>query len=141
MHLIVYASRAVHSFKHKDLTELRAFSASVNRVTGVTGLLVYDGSRFLQALEGDYAAVNATMNRIKMDPRHDRIVLTEDRETTARQFASWSTEYRDPDEPLHGSAFLDRVKAKVVDVEDDATKAAFIGFAALSLKRWTSREL
>lgn len=136
MHLVVYTSRAKRPFSYVDLVHLRAFSASVNRVTGITGLLVSDGSRFIQSLEGDAGAVDATMNRIAKDPRHDNICYIEDRETERRQFGQWSTQFRDVTAQCDGVDFLARVKTMVDQVETEATKAAFIGFASLSLRRW-----
>lgn len=136
MHLIVYTSHAVHSFGREEISRLRAFSASVNRFNDITGLLVFDGKRFIQAIEGETDTVIATMNRIYNDRRHKKIVIIEDRTTVFRQFGSWSTEYRQITETCNDTVFLDRVKSKVVDVEDDTTKAAFIGFAALSIRRW-----
>jgi hypothetical protein len=136
MYLIVYTSRAKRPFTHVDLVNLRAFSASVNRVTDITGLLVYDGKLFIQAIEGDVAAVKATMKRITKDPRHDNITYIERRETEHRQFGQFSTQFRDVNALGDGADFLTRVKTMVGQVELDSTKAAFIGFASLSLRRW-----
>jgi hypothetical protein len=136
MYLIVYTSRAKRPFTHVDLINLRDFSASVNRVTEITGLLVYDGKLFIQAIEGDDAAVKATMNRITKDPRHNNITYIEQRETEHRQFGQFSTHFRDVNVHGDGADFLTRVKATVDNVEIDSTKAAFIGFASLSLRRW-----
>ena len=135
MQLTVYTSRAKQTFTSSDLAELGTFAASVSHFTGITGLLVFDGDRFIQALEGDAARVRAIMNRIVKDPRHDNIVYVENTEIEQRQFDRWSTEYRDTGDLSDGSAFFDRVMDHVADVESDLTKAAFIGFAALSLCR------
>lgn len=136
MHFIAYTSRAKQPFTHADLINLRTFSASVNRVTGITGLLVFDGTRFMQALEGDTASVKATMNRIIHDPRHDSIIYIENRETESRQFDQWSMEYRDPRDTTDGASFLDQVKSHTINIEKDSTKAAFIGFVSICLRRW-----
>lgn len=42
-----------------------------NSAQGVTGLLLYNGRNFLQLLEGNAEALDALMERIKSDPRHD----------------------------------------------------------------------
>ncbi|MET3497568.1 BLUF domain-containing protein [Variovorax boronicumulans] len=41
-----------------------------NAVQGITGLLVFDGMRFCQHLEGPREAVQTLMRRIESDPRH-----------------------------------------------------------------------
>lgn len=138
MHFIAYTSRAKQPFTHADLINLQTFSASVNRITGITGLLVFDGTRFMQALEGDTASVKATMKRIINDPRHDSIIYIENRETESRQFDRWSMAYRDPRDPTDGAGFLDRVKSCAIKIDNDSTKAAFIGFVSLCLRRWSS---
>ncbi|MCW5259244.1 BLUF domain-containing protein [Verminephrobacter eiseniae] len=44
----------------------RAFNAS----NGITGVLLFDGERFCQYIEGNPVAVNALVDRIRQDPRH-----------------------------------------------------------------------
>jgi hypothetical protein len=46
----------------------RARGATPER--GITGLLVFDGQRFCQHLEGPREAVDALMQQIEDDPRH-----------------------------------------------------------------------
>jgi hypothetical protein len=71
-------------------------SASVRRNTasGITGMLLYANGRFLQALEGEEAAVEETYARICRDVRHEEPLLLS-RETIAqRQFGNWSMGFR-----------------------------------------------
>jgi hypothetical protein len=135
MRIIIYTSRARTIFTANDLADLRALAASANDFANITGLLVFDGKGFIQALEGDSAAVEAVMDRIVKDPRHDHIVFFTPIETEHRQFKQWSTEYRDADDLSDGSAFLYRVISRVAHVDRGEIKAAFIGFAAMSLRR------
>lgn len=44
----------------------RAFNAE----HGITGVLVFDGERFCQYLEGPRMPVNALITRLEVDPRH-----------------------------------------------------------------------
>lgn len=51
-----------------------------NAQDGITGLLVFDGLRFCQHLEGPRDAVRALMTRLEADPRHvEMMVLYEGR--------------------------------------------------------------
>jgi len=59
-----------------------------NDLSGVTGLLFTDGTRFLQVLEGDHAAVSATFQRIQTDPRHHAVVVLSNREVDERHSVS-----------------------------------------------------
>jgi hypothetical protein len=135
MRIVIYISRAKHSFTASDLADLGEQAAAKNRSLGITGLLLFDGTRFIQALEGDAAAVKAVMDRISNDSRHDNISYFKPLETDRRQFNWWSTEYRDEGDLCDRRGFLDRVMNHVADVKCDSIKAAFIGFAALSLRR------
>jgi hypothetical protein len=135
MRIIIYISRAKHRFTASDLAELRDLAAARNRSINITGLLLFDGTRFIQALEGDAAAVQVVMDRIANDSRHDNISYFKPIETDRRQFNSWLTEYRDESDLCDERGFLDSVMKHVADVKCDSIKAAFIGFSALSLRR------
>ena len=116
-----------------DLADLRDLADARNRSEDITGLLLFDGTRFIQALEGDAAAVQAVMNRIAKDPRHDNISYFKPITIDCRQFESWATEYQNAKDICDGKGLIDRVVKHVADVKYDSIKAAFIGFAALSL--------
>ena len=135
MHITMYTSRARRAFSPGDLSDLGDFASAINQGVGITGLLVFDGYSFIQALEGERSAVATVMDRILKDPRHDNIVFFKHTETYRRQFDQWSTEYRTVNDLSDGTAFLKRVMCHVAKVQEDAIKAAFIGFAALSLRR------
>jgi hypothetical protein len=135
MRIIIYISRAKQNFTSSDLADLRDLADARNRSEDITGLLLFDGTRFIQALEGDAAAVQAVMNRIAKDPRHDNISYFKPITTDCRQFKSWATEYQNSDGTCDGRGFINRVMKHVKDVQCDSIKAAFIGFAALSLSR------
>lgn len=61
-----------------------------NTLDGITGLIRFDGQRFVQVLEGSGDGVQETFDRISADPRHDRIEVLSDRVIDAREFGSWS---------------------------------------------------
>ncbi|MBD8641723.1 MULTISPECIES: BLUF domain-containing protein [Sphingomonas] len=135
MQIIIYISRAKQNFTSGDLADLRDLADARNRSEDITGLLLSDGARFIQALEGDAAAVQAVMDRIAKDSRHDNISYLRPITTNCRQFRKWTTEYLAERDLGEERGFLDRVMRHVADVECDSIKAVFIGFAALSLSR------
>jgi len=87
---ITYISTARPELPGIAIDDILAVSRRHNMVAGVTGLLLYDGYRFLQALEGEAAAVEQTLERIKLDPRHRAFVLLSRREIDARAFGDWA---------------------------------------------------
>ena len=135
MQIIIYISRAKQNFTSGDLADLRDLADARNRSEDITGLLLSDGTRFIQALEGDAAAVQAVMDRIAKDSRHDNISYFRPITTNCRQFRKWTTEYLAERDLGEERGFLDRVMRHVAYVECDSIKAVFIGFAALSLSR------
>ncbi len=60
-----------------------------NAQAGITGVLRYDGAYFLQVLEGPREAVEATMARIRRDPRHTDIRILHAGPLEQRDFGAW----------------------------------------------------
>lgn len=132
MYQLVYISRARVAWTDADLDALAALSSAHNARCDVTGLLLFDGTRFIQALEGPEEAVRETMDRIAADPRHDTIQYVGQGPAAQRQFGSWAMQVKRAPEGCCSTAFLARVKRDVDTVQDPHLRAAFIGFAALS---------
>jgi hypothetical protein len=76
-----------------DLSEMVAHAQRFNAGAGLTGSLVFTGTRFAQCLEGPAAALDALMDLIGADPRHSDLVVVGRGETAARRFADWSMAY------------------------------------------------
>lgn len=87
---LLYVSRAVPAQATIPVDPIFESSRHNNAMDGVTGLLFSDGRRFVQVLEGSPEAVEATMARIRTDPRHDHLVVLRDGPVAAREFGSWS---------------------------------------------------
>jgi hypothetical protein len=64
----------VHPFIRSSvhLAELCRTLSEYNKLVGVTGLLVFDGVRYIQLIEGEDSAVDLLMARIARDRRHDK---------------------------------------------------------------------
>jgi GrpB-like predicted nucleotidyltransferase (UPF0157 family) len=87
---LIYISTAAPGLHQATVSDILKVSRNNNAAAGVTGLLLFDGYRFLQALEGEQAMVNATYQRIKADPRHRAVVLLSQKEVTERAFGDWA---------------------------------------------------
>ena len=61
-----------------------------NSLDGVTGLLLFDGSCFLQIIEGSQTALDALLGRMGNDARHERLTIVDQRAISVRSFADWS---------------------------------------------------
>ncbi|WP_311221947.1 MULTISPECIES: BLUF domain-containing protein [unclassified Acidovorax] len=61
-----------------------------NQQCGITGLLVFDGQRFGQQIEGPELEVRALLERIRSDPRHIYVEVLHDAPLAARRFQNFS---------------------------------------------------
>jgi hypothetical protein len=90
MYQLTYISSARPGICQIDVEAILRSSRANNARDAITGLLVHDGVRFLQALEGERVLVEAAFARIRVDPRHRAAVMLSEREIAARQFGSWA---------------------------------------------------
>ena len=87
---LLYVSSSTPPQTRVALDPIYDSSRHNNALDGVTGLLLSDGYRFVQVLEGSPEAVDETMARIRQDPRHERIEVLSDKAVAAREFGQWS---------------------------------------------------
>lgn len=87
---LIYASRAVARMNYPQIREINEVAVRLNTARGVTGLLIYGTSSFLQILEGDRVAISQTFNRIARDTRHDNPMLIDFSEIAERGFQQWA---------------------------------------------------
>ena len=128
---LVYISTARGQVMASDIQRILGASRRNNARDGITGLLFFDGMRFLQALEGVGDVVTTAFERIKADPRHSGVVLLSQREVADREFGPWSMASRTA---LEGeSAMLERVKELVADASP-MVQATFTSFAEVRRK-------
>ncbi len=90
MRQIVYMSDSLTSGDEAELTAIFNQSRHNNAIDGVSGLLCFDGERFLQAFEGPRVSIAATFDRIKADKRHENLIVLIDRPIAKRDFGSWT---------------------------------------------------
>lgn len=90
MHRLLYISTSRAPITPALLDDILRVSRRNNVDSGVTGLLIAGGSRFLQVLEGEADSVHATYRRIAADPRHFASVILHDAAVDARTFGAWA---------------------------------------------------
>lgn len=90
MYQLTYISAAVALPTDDQLVDLLAQAQRRNAASGVTGLLLYHDGAFIQALEGDRDAVEHTYERIKADPRHQRVRTLTLGARERRDFPDWA---------------------------------------------------
>lgn len=89
MFRLLYISTTRASMDEAELNGILQSSRIANRAKGLSGMLLFDGQRFLQYLEGDEAVVRGLYAKIKSDPRHYAVVTLRESHGEKRQFADW----------------------------------------------------
>ncbi len=90
LHRLLYCSRAIPNLSYQDLKDILEKSEKNNSLVGITGMLCYGNSMFLQVLEGSRQNLTQTYNRIARDARHMDAELIDFSEAESRQFQIWS---------------------------------------------------
>jgi hypothetical protein len=127
---ITYISTARPELPAEAIDEILAASRRNNHADGITGLLLYDGYRFLQALEGEPHRVERAYERIKADPRHRAVVILSNHEVTARSFGDWSMASQRVG-IASGNTVTELVDSLTAEVADANMQALFRSFARL----------
>ena len=90
LYRLIYSSYGKSDIGYHDLKDIMEKSEKNNQFDGVTGLLCYGDSVFLQILEGDRKVISKTYHRIALDPRHHSPELIECTPIESRVFGIWS---------------------------------------------------
>lgn len=114
----VYTSRLAPGEGAATVASILEVSRTRNRERGLSGILVFDGERFAQWLEGPPDQVLALAARLEVDPRHVemRVLHASVRAATERLASMWRAGYADPSD---------------IDAIEDATDAPLDRFIAL----------
>ena len=85
-----YASQATEGLPADKIEQLSRDAASFNALAGVTGLLLFDGARFLQYLEGPDDGIETVYSRIRFATSHCDLVELARGRVSKRRFPYWS---------------------------------------------------
>ena len=89
---LTYTSLARLDLGSDDLEAIHRTARELNALDGITGLLVFNGTHFLQIVEGADKAINDLVERLRRDPRHGGFEIRDERRIDARSFPDWSME-------------------------------------------------
>ncbi len=96
---LIYVSSSVREMNPEELMDILKVSRENNVVSDVTGLLLYKGGNFMQALEGPDNVVLALYEKIKKDPRHKDVSIISTEQIQKRQFSAWEMAFTNLDNP------------------------------------------
>jgi hypothetical protein len=87
---VTYLSREAEPFTATALIDLLEHCKHNNPNLGVTGMLVYANSTFLQTLEGDKDQIELLLEKIERDPRHQDFHVIQRESIDERLYKQWS---------------------------------------------------
>lgn len=115
LHEVLYVSTLDAGEPISIVADIAAKARVFNESNNITGLLVFDGMRFCQQLEGERKPVMALLERIRQDPRHTSVEVLHHAPIAQRRFRRFSLGYTTVDdvdvleklEQLDGQAAMD----------------------------------
>ena len=87
---VLYVSTLAPDQPLQVVAEIVAHARPANASMDITGLLIFDGQRFCQQLEGPQKAVLKLMERIRDDTRHVNVEVVHHGLLEARRFREFS---------------------------------------------------
>lgn len=89
---LTYTSLARLDLDSSDLEDIHRTARELNALDGITGLLVFNGTHFLQIIEGAQDAIEDLVQRLRRDPRHSGFEIRDQHSIERRSFPDWSME-------------------------------------------------
>ncbi|MEQ7153971.1 BLUF domain-containing protein [Brevundimonas aurifodinae] len=91
LHRVLYESTATGSTDSLlNVATILGQSQRNNSQTNLTGALVAHRGRFIQVIEGPAEAIDALLDRLRVDPRHKDLRVIDRALVEQRSFDSWS---------------------------------------------------
>lgn len=122
---VIYVSTIAPETPLSSVADIAGRARIANQIKGITGLLIFDGMRYCQQLEGPQKQVLNLMEKIRHDPRHMNVEIIHHGELASRRFKSFSLGYttvEDPEvlerlEKLDGEAAISAFMALLLQVD------------------------
>lgn len=87
---VLYVSTIAPDQPLSVVADIAGRARPANAALDITGLLIFDGQRFCQQLEGPQKAVLKLIERIRNDPRHMNVEVLHHGPLAGRRFQSFS---------------------------------------------------
>ena len=95
---LVYVSNRKASCTATEIERILTSCKKNNATRDITGVLLYSQTKFIQYLEGDAKEILSLYERIKEDPRHEKVVMVTYGPIKERLFPSWQMATRQIDQ-------------------------------------------
>lgn len=81
--------------RHLELETMLLKSRSFNSKHEISGFLLYNGTNFVQYIEGEQKTISDLIERIKTDPRHENVLILDKIYIKNRIFPDWNNNFFD----------------------------------------------
>ena len=95
----IYVSTIAPELAISSVADIAGKARMANQIKEITGLLIFDGMRYCQQLEGSQKQVLSLMEKIRHDPRHINVEIVHHGELDSRRFKSFSLGYTTVEDP------------------------------------------
>ena len=124
-----YISTARTGLTEADIARILGSARRNNAQCRITGMLIHDGWRFLQALEGDADSVEAAFARICADARHHAVAVLSRKAVAVREFGDWAMACHMVGETGDIGSMAATIDALTEPLPDAGTRDLFRSFA------------
>jgi hypothetical protein len=90
---VVYVSQKSDGFNSAELAAMLRKAWENNEKYGITGLLLQNRGQFMQLIEGPEPSVEALLQNLKADSRHEHMSVLLDRKIPEIEFVCWLMGY------------------------------------------------
>jgi hypothetical protein len=87
---VTYTSLAALDLDEDQLRSIHDAALGLNGIDGISGMLLFNGTHFLQWIEGPPDAIDELIVRLRQDPRHSGFEIRDERMIDERVFGDWS---------------------------------------------------
>ena len=82
------------TLRNKDIEELLFYAREKNKRLAITGVLLLIQGKFIQYIEGYEEDIDSVYESIKIDTRHNDLLLLDSGYIDKRQYTNWSMAYK-----------------------------------------------
>jgi hypothetical protein len=86
---LIYISSRTPQCTDEEIKKILASCQKNNSPLGITGVLLYSPTTFVQYIEGDYKKLSELYDKIKLDPRHKNTMMISSAPIKERSFPGW----------------------------------------------------
>lgn len=90
---ISYVSSVNPNLSEEEIQKVLSYSRNWNNENNITGILLYSDGNFFQVLEGDKELLESLFSRVRIDKRHQNVMVIFEKEVSLPKFESYQSDF------------------------------------------------